>query len=83
MEFKSLFKDDGKELMKRFGLPEDYDQSIVFIEKGRAYVKSGAALRVTKYLNIWWKPFFIFIIVPRPIRDFFYMLVSKHRHRLL
>lgn len=81
MEFESLFKEEGKKYLKQVGLPQDYNQSIVFIERGKAYLKSDAALRITRYLNGIWPSFYVFIVVPRFVRDFFYNIIAKHRHR--
>jgi predicted DCC family thiol-disulfide oxidoreductase YuxK len=81
MEFESLFKSEGKEYLKKTGLPENYTDSIVFIENGKAYLKSDAALRVSRYLKGIWPLLYIFVVVPRGIRDFFYSFIAKHRHK--
>jgi len=49
----------------------------------RVLVRSDAALRVARYLGGWWRLALIARVLPRPIRDAFYNLIARHRHRLL
>lgn len=49
----------------------------------RVLVRSDAALRVARYLGGWWNLVLIARILPRPVRDAFYNLIARHRHRLL
>lgn len=78
--FASLQSDIGKELLKKFHVPEDMD-SLVLIEENKCYVQSTAALRVYKNLKGAWKIAYVFLAVPKPIRDFFYDLIAKNRYR--
>jgi predicted DCC family thiol-disulfide oxidoreductase YuxK len=80
--FRSLFSEEGKKYLDRYGLPDNYRESLVYIEKGRAYLKSDAVLHVTRKMKGVFPAFFIFTIFPRKVRDFFYDLVAKHRHRI-
>lgn len=78
--FASLQSEAGVKLLKTSGLDENVN-SFVFIDDGKCYLKSEAALRVAKHLTGFWKFLSIFLIVPRPIRDFVYQFVAKHRHK--
>ena len=59
--------------------------SLVWVEEAhgdeRALVKSDAVLRVTSYLGGPWRLLLGLAIVPRPVRDFFYDFVARHRYR--
>ena len=55
--------------------------SIILFENNNLYIKSTAALRIAKHLNGLWKIFFIFIIVPPFIRNFFYDIIAKNRYK--
>lgn len=80
--FASLQSESGQELLKKFNLPtEDFD-SFVFIQGDKHYTKSSAGLRVLKELGRGWKLFYVLMIIPKPIRDFFYGLVAKSRYRM-
>ena len=79
--FASLQSDPGQELMKKFGLPLTELNSFILIENGKMYSRSTAALRVVKKLNALWPGLYIFIIVPRFIRDAVYNWISRNRYK--
>lgn len=57
----------------------DFDTMMLF-EDGRPFQRSTAALRVLRGLPRWrWA--YVFIAVPRPVRDAVYRWVARHRHR--
>ena len=78
--FTSLQSEKGLELTKKYAIPEDVD-SLVLIENGKAFTKSSAALRIAKKLDGLWHLFFLFILVPRKIRDGVYDYVAKNRYK--
>ena len=78
--FTSLQSEKGHQLKKQYDIGEDED-SVVLIEKGKAYTQSSAALRIAKKLDGLWHLFFLFILVPRPVRDSLYNYVAKNRYR--
>lgn len=78
--FTSLQSDKGVELVKQYNIPADVD-SLVLIENGKAFTKSSAALRIAKKLDGLWHLFFLFILVPRKIRDGVYDYVAKNRYK--
>jgi predicted DCC family thiol-disulfide oxidoreductase YuxK len=79
--FASLQSEIGQEYnINRIKKNESYN-SVILIENNQIYDKSTAALRITKNLKGFWFLFYIFIVVPRPIRDFIYMLISKNRYK--
>ena len=55
--------------------------SVILVEDGKAYTHSTAALRIARRLKGIWSWAYGFIIVPAPIRDFFYRLFAKYRYR--
>lgn len=56
-------------------------ESVILIEKGHTYDRSSAALRIAKKLNGLWPLLYIFIIVPKPIRDAVYNLIGRNRYK--
>lgn len=80
MVFRSLWSDDGKSYLEHYDLPHDYDKSLVYIYKNKAYLKSTAALRITRKMKGLFPVLSVFLIIPAPLRDWVYMQVSKHRH---
>ena len=81
-KFAPLQSEAAQELLGKYGLnPTDLD-SVVLIEKGQAFTRSTAALRIAKHLNGGWAWFSVFLVVPTSIRDFFYKLFAKNRYKL-
>ncbi|MFJ7935221.1 thiol-disulfide oxidoreductase DCC family protein [Sporosarcina sp. NPDC096371] len=78
--FTSLQSDKGVELSKQYSIPPDVD-SLVLIENGKVFTRSSAALRIAKKLDGLWHLLFLFILVPRKIRDTVYDYVAKNRYK--
>jgi predicted DCC family thiol-disulfide oxidoreductase YuxK len=80
--FAALQSDTGQALLKQAGLPPDFLQTFVYFEKGKFYMQSTAALRISRHLNGGWKLFYPLLIVPAFIRNFFYRLVANNRYKM-
>lgn len=61
--------------------PEGEPSSMIFIEDGKLYERSSAALRIARHLRAPWRWLRVLTIVPRPIRDFFYRVLARNRYR--
>ena len=59
----------------------DFD-TMVFIEGGRAYFKSSAALRLARYLSWPWPLLSLTLAIPQVGRDWCYDCVARNRYRL-
>lgn len=81
-KFASLQSESGQSLLKQFNLPTDDFNSFVFIKGDKYFLKSSAGLHVLKELGGPWKMFYIFIIFPRPIRDFIYNIIARTRYKV-
>lgn len=79
-KFALLQSDIGRELLNKYDAPEDID-SFVLIDDNKCYFKSSAALRVCKNLKGAWKIPCVLLVVPKPIRDFFYGIIAKNRYK--
>jgi predicted DCC family thiol-disulfide oxidoreductase YuxK len=55
--------------------------SVILVEDGRAYTHSTAALRILRRLGFPWSWLYALIVVPKPIRDFFYRLFARYRYK--
>ena len=53
------------------------------LEAKKLYIKSDAALEIASKLSFPWNGFRFLSWVPRPVRDFFYMIISFIRYRIL
>jgi predicted DCC family thiol-disulfide oxidoreductase YuxK len=80
-KFASLQSDAGQQILSHHSLPlSDFD-SFVYVDADRVYLKSAAALHVLKELGGLFRLTFLFIVIPRPIRDYVYSLLAKNRYK--
>ena len=91
--FAPLQSEAGKQLVSEHGLSSEIAagepnddripiDSVILIEDGKAYTHSTAALRIARRLGGLWSWLYVLIIVPAPIRDFFYRLFARYRYRM-
>lgn len=63
--------------------------SVIWVERDQSgaaakiLVRSQAALKLAGYLGGGWRALTLLWIVPRPVRDWAYDVVARHRHRLV
>jgi predicted DCC family thiol-disulfide oxidoreductase YuxK len=71
----------GQRTLAAAGLPEDYAESIVLVDRDGVHLGSTAAARVARGVGgIWWLAGTLGLLCPRTIRDVVYQLVAAHRH---
>lgn len=79
--FASLQSDVAKELLKKGNLSTDSMDTFVLIENGKYYTRSTAALRLAKGLKFPYPLLYVFIIIPKFIRNAAYNWVARNRYR--
>lgn len=79
--FASLQSDYAKENLPKELSSNSALQSIVLKEKDTIKTKSSAALTIAKRLSGLWSMLYIFIIVPKFLRDWVYDIIAKNRYR--
>ena len=62
------------------GLDHQHPETLILIEKNKVFLRSTAALKIARNLKGIWPVFYVFMIIPKPIRDYVYNLVAKHRY---
>ncbi len=92
---KFIIKRDSKNRFKFAALQSAYAQkalsdfridllspnSFVLLQNGKIYQKSTAALKVAKQLSGLWFLLYVFIFVPRVVRDFVYGFIAQNRYK--
>ena len=81
IKFTTLQSFAGQQLAEQYNLPANDMKSFVFIEDGKAYTKSTAALRVCRYMKWLWPLCYVFILVPKFIRDAVYDFIAARRYK--
>lgn len=82
--FAALQSESGQRLLNQHNIviPEnDYD-SLLLIKGNTVYKKSTAALNIARELTGLWPLFYVFIVLPAPVRDVFYTLIARNRYKL-
>ena len=81
-KFAPLQSDVGERMRNEYSIDKLKTDSIVLVEDGRAFTHSTAALRIARRLDGVWPMSYVFMIIPRPLRDLGYRLFAKYRYRL-
>ena len=81
MHFAPLQSEPGIALRKYFEIDERVD-SLILIKHHSAYIKSCAALRLTRYMKGCWPLMMVFVIIPPFIRNIVYNFITRRRMKL-
>ena len=80
--FASLQSDLGKQLTDERGIDTSEIDSIILIDPGNAYyIKSSAALEISKELSGLYPALSVFSVLPEGFRDLIYDFVAKNRYK--
>jgi predicted DCC family thiol-disulfide oxidoreductase YuxK len=78
--FAAIQSPAGQHVLKHYGLPTTYLDTLVLVENGNVYFGSTAALRVARLLRRGWPLFYALIILPKGIRDRIYQWIGANRY---
>ncbi|MDJ0977906.1 MAG: DCC1-like thiol-disulfide oxidoreductase family protein [Erythrobacter sp.] len=77
--FTSAQKTLGAALCRHYGI--DWDESFLFLHKGRPYIKFDGYFAVARAMGGLWRIPTVFRIVPRALLDRVYDLVARNRYK--
>ncbi len=81
--FAPLQSEVGKRLLEQHHLPTDAMSTMVLLEGNQVSTRSTAALRIARHLRFpWWIAYYVFIAVPKLIRDIPYNIIARVRYRI-
>lgn len=85
--FLALDSDEGSSWLKRCGRDPDVTDTVVHVTMGKEGLRcsgqSTAVLRTIRHMDRPYRWLYVGVVVPRPLRDLGYRLVSRNRHRLV
>ncbi len=81
LSFVPTQSEEGVRLLREAG-QDPVQGSVLFIENGRLWRASDAALRVFSYLDSPWNWVSWLRVLPKGLRDFVYAFVARARYRL-
>ena len=80
--FASIQSEAGQNLLERCGLPKDFDQAVVLVDRGNIYLGSTAALKIGQTLKFPWSILsYSGFLVPAFARDWVYRQIALKRYR--
>jgi predicted DCC family thiol-disulfide oxidoreductase YuxK len=82
LRFAALQSRAAADLLRSMGhpVPAPEPDTILFVEGGRVYERSTAALRIARHLAGGWRLMAVFVLIPRPLRDIVYRWFAAHRY---
>lgn len=80
-QFGALQSASARRVLELHDTPAPLPDAIVLVDDGQLFTRSTAALRIARRLTFPWPLAYAFIAVPRPLRDWIYDLVARHRYR--
>ena len=78
-----LQSEQAKQILQTFNFPLENFETFLLLEHRRVFTKSTAALRIVRQLSGFWPLLYLFIVVPRPLRDAAYDVVARYRYTLM
>jgi predicted DCC family thiol-disulfide oxidoreductase YuxK len=81
LKFASLQSKLGTELLKQHYIDPNKTDSIVYIKGNNAFVKSDAALEISKELKMPWSWLAYLSFIPTSFRDLIYEWVAINRYK--
>jgi predicted DCC family thiol-disulfide oxidoreductase YuxK len=78
----SVQSDEGKAILRHFGYPTDFYETMLVVEGNVCFEKSDAFFAVIKKLNYPWKLLTVFKIMPLPVRNWLYDRIALNRYQL-
>ncbi|MGY3055374.1 putative DCC family thiol-disulfide oxidoreductase YuxK [Pedobacter sp. UYEF25] len=79
--FAALQGDYAKKKLLEFNVDLATSNSIFLVEDGKLYSKSTAALRIARHLGAAWPILYLFMVVPKFIRNGVYGVIAKNRYK--
>ena len=80
--FSPVQSEFSNALLKAHDLTGIGEDSFVLVKGNKCYLRSDAALEISKHLCGFWPILSGLRIVPRPLRDMVYNLVARNRYKL-
>ncbi|MEO7924451.1 MAG: thiol-disulfide oxidoreductase DCC family protein [Chitinophagaceae bacterium] len=81
LRFTPLQGGTAERILPRYNIHPTALSSVIFIDKGKAYTQSSAAIRICKYLDGGWKLFYALMIIPKFLRDLIYNIIARNRYK--
>jgi len=78
----SVQSPEGQSILKYFNMSTDYFDTMLYVEGNQCFDKSDAFLNVVNKLGFPWRLLYLFKIIPKGIRNWFYDRIALNRYYL-
>lgn len=78
--YSNIQSELGQEIYRQYKIPSSVD-SILYIEYGKLYLHSSAALMIARRLKFPINLLAVFLIIPAFLRNLVYRLIARYRYR--
>ena len=78
----SVQSPEGQSILSHFDMQTDHFNTMLYVEGEKYFDKSDAVLHVFNKLGFPWRMFFVFKILPKGLRNWFYDRVALNRYAL-
>lgn len=79
--FAALQSEFGQQILQKHGLKQEHFDTVVLSVGDQIFLRSDAPLEIVRRLGGFWKLFYLFKVLPRPLRDALYNFVARNRYR--
>jgi predicted DCC family thiol-disulfide oxidoreductase YuxK len=80
-QFAALQSASARRTLSLLDAPSPLPDTIVLVEESTVFTGSTAALRIARRLSFPWPLAGALLAIPRPLRDWLYGVVARHRYR--
>ena len=80
-QFGALQTPSARRVLDLHDTPDPLPDTLVLVDQGRVFTRSTAVLRIARHLAFPWPLAYVFLAVPRPLRDWIYAIVARHRYQ--
>jgi predicted DCC family thiol-disulfide oxidoreductase YuxK len=81
-KFASLQSVSGQKVLEKLNIKPDALETIIYFSNNKYYTKSTAILQILKDIGGVWQLMFVFMLVPKFIRNFIYSIIAKTRYKV-
>ena len=81
-QFAPLQSPLGQDLLATYYLPQEIFFTFVVVTPDGYLTKSTAALNIMHHLGGMWRMWYVFILVPKSLRDRVYDFIARYRYQL-
>jgi predicted DCC family thiol-disulfide oxidoreductase YuxK len=81
LNFAAIQSQAGDRLLTNYKIDPNQTDSVILIKDNQVYTASDAVLTLTQFLKFPFSLGKLLLVIPNPIRDFFYKKLARNRYK--